>query len=172
MIIQPVPDHFRFDLRGLIYLEMFPDGTLTCLSSLKSDIKRKTEDSLYRAYFRAKLERSILFVCGMDALESFIYRIEDLEAFADSIGIERESTHQHIIRWEFNPKDPGKGRFALIDIEFLCGCKLSNQNVRSIRIDLRNQFGWNLILNSVNNSQPLSCRTIRIERNSIKKAIK
>ena len=91
-----------------------------------------------------------------------------MEAFAYSIGSEGNSTHQHTIQWTFNPINPKKGSFALFEIEFLCGCKLNNQNIRAIDNNLLDRFSWNLILNCDNNSQPLSNRTIRIEKKYIK----
>lgn len=71
--------------------------------------------------------------------------------------------HIHEIRACYNEKDSGSGRYAEIDIEFLCGCTLSNQSKRIIAEQLKAPYGWSIILSSID-SVPKPKRMIRVKR--------
>ncbi len=86
---------------------------------------------------------------------------------ADSVGIVKPTDQVHEIRWDFNEKDPGKGRYALIDIEFLCSCKISSFNIRIMAKQLKELKGWEVKLSEVD-SKHVSKKTIEVSRNSIR----
>lgn len=167
MTIEPAPYGIRYDHRGICFFEVRKDGSINRINNSRSVIINKENDSLYKAYFNVLSGDCSLFCAYADSNGNIsIYQVKDLEAFADSIGIERPTEHIHDIRWSYSQNDPGTGRYALLDIEFLCGCKLSKLNCRIIAKQLYELFGWNVILNSIG-SIPSSKTTIKVERNSI-----
>lgn len=100
--------------------------------------------------------------------ESIVYRVDDPEALADAFGIVRVSEHTHDIHAVLSPDDTGTGRYAKIQIEFRCGCTLSSHNSRSMKKYLRDRFGWEIVLSSIN-SERLSKRTVTVERSNLAK---
>lgn len=163
MTFPEAPRGILYDNRTLYYFEVYPDGTINQISNDRSSINSKTENSLYQAYFRAKQNVCTLCV-GMADGKS--YRVTDLEALADSIGIERPSDHTHDIRVTYSNLDEGKGAYALVDLDFLCGCKLSRLNVRIIAPQLRKQYGLELVIGGMN-SWPERRKLVSVKRNSL-----
>lgn len=169
MTLPIAPDGFNYDARGLFYFEVYPDGITSYVNNDRSSIRSKKEDSLYGAYFRAVEGKSELYCAtSYNQGNTKVYKIENLEALADSVGIVRTITHEHKIHAKLSPNDLGEGRYALIDIEFTCGCTLSSANCRIIKEYLKEKYGWEMILRSVG-SEPLAQRTITVERNSLSK---
>ena len=168
MSIASAPNGIRYDLPGICFFEVYKDGTVYRIDNSRRAICYQNEDSTYQAYFRAlKGESNIYFSYADSNGNVFLYKADDLDALADSIGIIRPSDHVHNIRWSYSKEDPGKGRYACLDIEFLCGCKLSNTNKRIMAKQQKDMFGWDVILSSID-SNPSSKRTIRVERKSIR----
>ena len=168
MEIQALPERFMYDVAGVFYFELYPDNRMCRVYHDRDSIKRKLDDSLYSAYFRAKNGECTIYcayICaeGRTAVE----RVDDLEAMADSLGIDRPTSHRHDIRFSYAPKDPGKGRYAELEVEFLCGCTLSSYNKRIMAEYFKKEYGLWIILNSIN-SEPLQKRVITVERSSIK----
>ena len=159
---------FPYDSPGISYFEVFKDGSIDPISHSRGSIEGKKEHSLYQAYFRASRgECTICFSYADSNGNVSLCQADDLEALADSVGIIRPTNHVHEYRWEFNEKDPGKGRYALIDIEFLCGCKISCFNIRIMAKQLRELEGWEVKLSGVD-SKHVSKKTIEVLRNSIR----
>jgi len=162
------PKGILYDNRGIRYFEIYKDGTVNQISSDRYSIDHKEENSLYHAYYRALHNVCVLyFACADSNGNISIYRADDLEALADSVGISHPSDHVHNVRWSYSKDDAGKGRYAWLDIEFLCGCELSSLNKRTIARQFKEQFGWEVILGSIN-SIPSSRKTIQVERKSIR----
>ena len=159
----------NYDARNIFIFEVYPDGHTNRVYNDRSSINHKDDDSSYCAYFRAKNKECTLYVAFSNTYgETKVLEICNLEAFADSLGIVRPTDHIHKINWSFNKADDGKSRYATIDIEFLCGCTISSQNIRIIAQQFREQFGWQVVMNSVHFSIPQTKATIQVERNSIK----
>ncbi len=159
---------YRYDSPGIQYFEVFNDGSIDPISNSRGSIERKEEHSLYQAYFRAlRGECKICFAYADPNGNVSLRQADDLEALADSVGIIRPTDHVHEIHWELNERDPGKGRYALIDIEFLCGCKISCFNIRIMAKQLKKLKGWEVKLDGVD-SHHLSKNTIEVSRNSIR----
>lgn len=168
MAIEFAPYGIQYDLPGICYFEVYKDGTVNRIDNSRRAFISQTEASLYKAYFRAlRGECEIYFSYADGNGNVFLYQADDLDALADCIGIVRQTEHIHNVRWSYNKSDPGKGRYALLDIEFLCGCELSSLNKRLIVKQLKDMFGWEIPLNSIN-FIPSSKKTIRVERKSIK----
>lgn len=167
MKIAAAPQGYNYDVRGLYFFEVYPDGRVNHVKSDRSSIRDKSPDSLYGAYFRAVNGECILYFSSIHYEgNAEVQRIDCLDDLADSIGILRPDAHEHVIRARLSARDSGRGRYADIDIEFLCGCQLCSSNKRAIAAYLKEKYGWYVILNSIN-SEPLSKRTITVERNSI-----
>ncbi len=169
MEILNAPEGILYDSKGLKYFEVSKDGRVCLISNDRQSIDYKLEDSIYQAYFRASAGESNLYLALGDINGNIsIFKVADFNALADSIGIERPNNHIHNIHWEFNEHDEGTGRYAYIDVEFLCGCELSSMNSRIIAKQLKKQFGWDIVLSSIN-SLPSSEKTIKVERKSLNK---
>lgn len=169
MEIIDAPHGIQYDNRTILFVEEPAAGHLHLLLSDKDSIRRKKEDSVYQAYFRATRKESTLYVAfGDEYGVPHFYRVNDLEAMADSLGIERQTDHVHNVRWTYSKDDPGSGRYAWLDVEFLCGCQLSRLNSRIMVKQLEDMFGWRVILSSIG-SIPSTRKTIKVERSSITK---
>ena len=168
MSIASAPYGIQYDLPGICYFEVYKDGSVNSVCNDRHSINDQAEGSLYQAYFRALRGDCDLYFSFADSNgKVFLYHADDLEALADSVGIVRPSDHVHNIQWSYSKDDPCKGRYAWLDIKFLCGCELSSLNKRTIARQLKEQFGWEVILGSIN-SIPSSRRTIQVERKSIR----
>lgn len=169
MNIASAPKGIRYDLPGICFFEIYKDGTINQIDDSRRAICDQNEDSTYQAYYRARRGESNIYFSYADSNGNVsLYKADDLDALADSIGIVRPSDHVHNIRWSYSKEDPGKGRYAWLDIEFLCGCELSSLNKRVIVKQLKEMFGWEVVLSSIN-SIPSTRRTIQVERKSIQK---
>ena len=168
MNIESAPHGIQYDLPGICYFEAYKDGSVSTVSNSRRSIEDKDEDSLFQSYFRALRGECIIYFTFADNNGNvYLYRVDNLEALADSVGIDRQSDHIHNVRWSYNKDDPGKGRYASLDVKFLCGCELSSLNKRIMAKQLKKQFGWEIILSGIN-SIPSSKRTIQVERKSIR----
>ena len=167
MNIPVAPEGMNYDARSLYYFEVYPDGTVNHISSDLNAIRRKDSDSLYGAYFRAVGNECTLYCATFrNEYKTTVFKIDDLGALADSVGIAQNSGHAHEVSISYNACDDGKDRYAAIDIIFHCGCSLCSTNKRSMAQYLNEQYGLRIVLNSID-SRPLSQRTIKVERNSI-----
>lgn len=168
MSIASAPKGIQYDLPCICYFEVYKDGTVNRIDNSRRAICDQNEDSTYQAYFRALRGESNIYFSYADSNGNvFLFKADDLDALADSIGIIRPIDHVHSVRWAYSKNDPGKGRYAWLDIEFLCGCELSSLNKRVIVKQLKEMFGWDVILSSIN-SIPSAKRTIQVERKSIR----
>lgn len=167
MEISDAPHGIQYDNRTVLFVEEPAAGHLHLLLSDKNSIRRKKEDSVYQAYFRATRKESTLYVAfGDENGVPHLYRVNDLEAMADSLGIDRQTGHVHNVHWAYSKDDPGSGRYAWLDVEYLCGCQLSRLNSRIMVKQLENMFGWRVIQSSID-STPSARKTIKVERSSV-----
>lgn len=168
MEMPKAPADYNYDCPEFFFFEVYPDGRVNHVPYSRSAIMNKDDESVYGAYFRAVAKKCDLYFSSIVG-EGYtaVQKIEDLEGFADSLGIMRPTAHVHEIRASYSENDSGSGRYAEIDLEFRCGCTLSNRNKRIIVEQLKAKYGWNVVLNSID-SIPMSRRTIRVERNSIR----
>lgn len=169
MEIQGAIKGYNYDIGGLFYIEVFTDGRVCALSSDRASIDKKSDTSVYGAYFRAINKESTIYFSSLRTMgQTTITRVDYLNDFADSFGIPRASDHVHEIHAQYNEHDDGKDVYAKIDIEFICGCTLSSSNKRNIVNYLKDKYGWEVVLSSIG-FEPLSKRTIRVKRKSLSK---
>lgn len=168
--IKSVPEGFRYDYAGLVYFEVKKDGSVTILDYSASSMRHPHEHSCVAAYSRASIGESTLYVCcHKNSYDLTIYRIAELEAFADGLGIIRKNTHVHDIVWEYSERQPESKRYAQIKVSFRCGCKVGIKNARTITRELNEQYGLFVLLNSFpsfSTSEP----ELRVERNSLQES--
>ena len=165
--IEPTPKYFQYDLDGICYFEVYPNGDVVEVLGDITSVGDKKTSSVYGSYQRVKNNESVLYLATVSPYgDAKVYRVDDLEALADSYGILRAFDHEHDVHAAFSEKDNGNGRYAEIDIEFRCGCVLGSHNKRIIAKYLKEQYGWEIVLKSIN-SEPLSKRRITVERKSL-----
>lgn len=165
--IEPTPKYFQYDLDGICYFEVYPNGEIVEVLGDISSVGDKKTSSVYGSYQRAKNNECTLYLATVSPYgDAKVYRVDDLEALADSYGILRAFNHEHAVHAAFGEKDSGNGRYAEIDIEFRCGCVLGSHNKRIMAKYLKEKHGWEIILNSID-SQPESKKRIRVERKSL-----
>lgn len=154
--IEPAPKYFQYDLDGICYFEVYPNGEVVEVLGDITSVGDNKLSSVYGSYQRAKNNESTLYLATVSPYgDAKVYRVDDLEAFADSYGILRAFEHKHDIHAAFSEKDTGSGRYAEIDIEFRCGCVLGSHNKRIMAKHLKEKYGWEIVLKSIN-SEPLS----------------
>lgn len=165
--IESAPKYFQYDLDGICYFEVYPNGEVAEVLGDITSVGDKKPSSVYGSYQRAKNNECVLYLATVSPYgEAKVYRVDDLEALADSYGILRTFDHEHDVHAAFSEKDSGSGRYAEIDIEFRCGCVLGNHNKRIMAKYLKEKYGWEIVLKSIN-SEPLSKRRITVERKSL-----
>ena len=165
---EATPKGFRYDLRGLSYFEVHNDMMITLVDSKIGSIERKEEDSCYGAYQRSNAGESRILVSTLDRYNnSVIYLVEDLDAFADSFGIRRESDHVHDIKWRLSKTSSDDKRYVYIDVTMMCGCKMGKENARVMRDVLRETLGCDVVLGSFPSDARSSC-TLKAIRNTVK----
>lgn len=168
MEILSSPHGYDYNLRGLFYFEVLGNGTVNALAYDKTSINNKTPDSLYSAYLRALNNESVIYYSSFQSMsQTIVRRIDDLEGFADSLGFPTNNCHEDIIHAKINSEDDGRNRTAFVDIEFLCGCTLCNNNKRSFANYLKDKYGWIMVLDSVKSSEPRSKLRIGVQRNTL-----
>ncbi len=167
--IEPVPQYFQYDLGGIYYFEVYPDGEVVWATSDITSVGDQKSTSVYGSYHRVKNNECTLYLSTVSQYgDATVYRVDDPEALADSYGIIRPSDHEHDIHATYSARDEGSGRYADIDIEFRCGCVLGSHNKRIMIKYLKAKYGWEVVLNSID-SQPESKKRIRVERKSLAK---
>lgn len=165
--IEPVPQYFQYDLNGICYFEVYPNGDVVEVSGDITSVGDKKPSSVYGSYQRSKNNECILYLATVSPYgDTKVYRVNDLEALADSYGIFRAFEHEHDIHAAFSENDKGSGRYAEIDIELRCGCVLGSHNKRIMAKYLKERYGWEIVLKSID-SEPLSKRRITVERKSL-----
>jgi len=165
--IEATPKYFQYDLDGICYFEVYPNGTVVGVLGDITSVGDKKLSSVYGSYQRVKNNECTLYLATVSQYgDAKIYRVDDMEALADSYGILRVFEHQYDIHAAFSEHDKGCGRYAEIDIEFRCGCLLGSHNKRIMAKYLKEKYGWEIVLKSIG-SQPLPKRRITVERKSL-----
>ena len=124
----------------------FPyDKKTTCyiLVTSNGEVKQAyTKSELSAAYTAAKNKSALLYAVWPGKYRSDLFLIDDLDSFADAIGIPREDTHTHKIEWKLSDSDDGTSRYALVDCKFNCNCSFTKMGIKKFAIDAKKQKGW------------------------------
>ena len=129
-------DRFPYNSKHNCYLMIDEDGKLEQINYGKSEIEKM--------YLVAKQEKKDIFIVWPGQYRSDLFIVDDLNAFADAFGIERNDSHKHRISWSLANSDDGKSQYATVQVEFKCGCKIDLNNIRKIALDFDRQFGWDV----------------------------
>lgn len=171
MKVKVAPRGFNYDFRSICFFEIDADGDINVLAGDKDSIRRKAPNSVYDAYLRALRGDCKLYIAFPEnSSRTTVYYVEHLEDVAASLALPRTDGHTHIVHAELSKSDPGSGVYALVDVEFCCGCTVSSQNIRSIADDLKEQYGWEVVISHMN-FIPESKKQLKIKRNSLSKTV-
>lgn len=109
--IEPVPQYFRYDIDGIFYFEVYPNGEVVEVLGDITSVGDQKPASVYGSYHRIKRNECTLYLSTVSQYgDAKVYRAEDPEALADSYGIVRPSDHEHDVHVAYSARDEGSGR--------------------------------------------------------------
>lgn len=73
-----------------------------------------------------------------------MFEIYDPYLLAKAYVIDCGDSHVHDIEYSLSKFDDGKSTYAYVNIKFNCGCKLSQNNIKGMAKDLKDQLGWDM----------------------------
>lgn len=155
---------FPYASKFVCYFEVFPDGTV---AEISNDVR-----AVEPAFQRASEGTVKIYAVLPERYVSSLYEIDDINLLADAYGIARPDDHVHDISWKLSSIDDGRSSYASVETFFLCGCKVTFDNIRKIAADLQRQKGWIMAT-----STGISCNykpgepekyILRIRRSSLK----
>lgn len=154
--------------RSLAYFEI-SGNELNPVASRLGLAGGKGENSLISAATRARGGLSnLIAIYGDECGNITIYRVDDIEKLLISYGFAEDSGCRHHLRWEYADDDDGKSPFAEIKLKFLCGCHLHRGNIRTREKELRKQFGLELRLSYMRQTDDPTCARVGIKRKGLK----
>ena len=96
------------------------------------------------AYYSVLKEKAVLYAVWPGKWRSDLFVIDDLDAFADAVGIPRKDSHIHDVEWKLSDVDDGVSRYAWVDCKLKCGCSLWKMGIKKFANDMREQKGWDI----------------------------
>lgn len=129
-------DYFPYAAKTVCYILVTSSGEIQQV--------HHTKDELAEAYAEANEGRAKLYAVWPGQWRSDLFIIDDLNAFADALGIERQDDHVHEIDWELSSIDDGTSGYAWVECRFRCGCSLWKMGIKKFAADMRHQKGWNV----------------------------
>ena len=154
---------FPYYEKNICYIELFTNGEIHQVGCNKNEIEVACRN--------AREDRSKIYAVWPGNYRSDLFVIDDINALSDAYGLSREKDHIHQIEYRISEYDDGQSRYASVDLEFMCDCKLNYNNIKSIAADFKKQFGWDMATStgfgcSTHNGK--ATYTVRIRRSSIK----
>ncbi len=125
---------FPYDVKTTCYILVYPDGAVKHIQYTKTD--------LAEAYSSVCSGKAALYAVWPGKWRSDLFVIDDLNAFADAVGLPREDNHVHKLEWEINKFDDGVSRYANVNCKFKCSCSFSKMGIKKLAMDMKNQKGW------------------------------
>ena len=157
-----------YDSPNLMYTELRDSEEFPLRSGIY-DMSDKNSNSLLSAINRAKDGESRLYAYSKDENGNVVnkYIIDDLDAVLQYYGL-IPSGHRHDLMWNYVSSDDGKLRYVDICLTMNCGCGICFANKRMLAKELREQFGIELVMSSINSMNVSNKETIKILRKSIR----
>lgn len=128
--------------------EWFPyDSKTTCYILIQNNNITQIQHTLYdlKSAYQAVLEGSAtLYAVWPGQYRSDLFIVDDLDAFADAVGIPRKSNHIHDIEWKISEYGNNNSRYAYVDCKFKCNCSFFKMGIKKFANDMREQRGWNV----------------------------
>lgn len=151
---------FPYDLKTTCYILVYKNADVVHIQHTKTE--------LAKAYEEVNSGKAVLYAVWPGNWRSDLFIIDDLNAFADAVGISRKNEHKHIIDWEISDVDDGVSRYAWIDCKFKCGCSLFEIGIKKFANDMKEQKGW-IIATSKGWGSHGDVFTVPVTRVSLKK---
>lgn len=152
-------NYFPYDSKTTCYILVRNNGEVDHITHSLSNLKN--------AYDNVLKGEAKLYAVWPGNYRSDLFIIDDLNAFADAVGIPRKSDHIHKIKWKLSEHDDGKSVSALVEITFECDCSLSKMGIKKFANDMREQRGWE-VATSKGWSSGGSVNQVYVRRSSLK----
>ena len=127
---------FPYDSKTTCYILVDKSGNVTQVSHIMRELQE--------AYNAVLEDRAVLYAVWPGRWSSDLFVVDDLNAFADAVGIQREDEHIHDLEWEISRIDDGSSRYAWVECKFNCGCSLMKMGIKKFANDMLKQKGWNV----------------------------
>lgn len=127
-------EYFPYDLKTTCYILVYKNAEVVHIQHTKTE--------LAKAYEEANSGKAVLYAVWPGNWRSDLFVIDDLNVFADAVGIPRKDEHRHIIEWKISERDDGVSRYASVDCKFKCGCSFLKMGIKKFANDMKEQKGW------------------------------
>lgn len=151
---------FPYDSKTTCYFLVGKEGSVTQVSH--------TIKELQEAYNKVLNNLATLYAVWPGQWRSDLFIIDDLNTFADAVGIQREDEHVHDIEWELSEFDDGISRYARVECKFNCNCSLMKMGIKKFANDMFKQKGWNVATSKGWGSHG-EIYSVQVSRSSLKK---
>lgn len=127
-------EFFPYDTKQVCYILVDRSGAVSQV--------RHSQNELKATYMAASEGTASLYAVWPGQWSSDLFVIDDLNAFADAVGIPREDPHVHEIEWTLSSVDDGRSLYAWVDCKFRCDCSFWKTGIKKFANDMRRQKGW------------------------------
>ncbi len=125
---------FPYDSRMTCYILVDSKGQVSHVAHNKSELKS--------AYDSVVTGNAVLYAVWPGEYRSDLFIIDDINAFADAVGVYRKDEHIHQLEWKISDYDDGVSRYASVSCKFKCGCSFEKIGIKKFANDMREQKGW------------------------------
>lgn len=131
-------EFFPYTSKTVCYILVTVDGNVVQV--------QHSAGELQAAYDAVCNKKASLYAVWPGNWRSDLFIIDDMEAFADALGLTKmnEEEHIHDITWKFSEYGDDAARYALIDCQFKCNCNFWKMNLKKFAKDMCAQKGWNV----------------------------
>lgn len=129
-------EYFPYDSKLVCYVLVSKSGTVSQVQHSRSE--------LTAAYMAVSEGKAVLYAVWPGQWRSDLFVIDDLNAFADAVGIPREDAHVHDVEWKLSDDDDGVSRYAWIDCKLKCNCSIWKMGIKKFANDMYQQKGWDV----------------------------
>ena len=127
-------EFFPYDSKTTCYILVYKNAEVEHIQHTKAD--------LTKAHIEIVNNNAILYAVWPGNYRSDLFIIDDLNAFADAVGIPRKDEHKHEIEWKISDFDDGVSRYASVECKFKCGCSFQKIGIKKFANDMKEQKGW------------------------------
>ena len=127
-------EYFPYDSKTTCYILVDGAGTVTQVSHTLRDLQE--------AYNAVLNNSAKLYAVWPGQWRSDLFVIDDLDSFADAVGIPRKDSHVHDVEWHISEFDDGLSRYAHVECKLNCGCSIWKMGIKKFANDMSEQKGW------------------------------
>lgn len=151
---------FPYDSKKTCYILVDNNGNISQVTHNKAELKS--------AYDSVLGNKAVLYAVWPGQYSSNLFIIDDMNAFADAVGIYRADSHTHELEWKISDYDDGVSRYARVNCKFKCGCSFEKVGIKKFANDMREQKGW-VVATSTGYGYHGDEFTVPVSRASLKK---